>query len=35
MLNGRFSENTEGYTMPAKFEKELTRVGNRLGASLE
>jgi len=30
-----FSENTEGYTMPAKFEKELTRVGNRLGASLE
>ena len=30
-----FSENTEGYTMPAKFGKELRRVRNRLGASLE
>lgn len=30
-----FSENTEGFTMPAKFEKELIRVGKRLGVSLE
>lgn len=30
-----FSENTEGFTMPGKFEKELMRVGKRLGLSLE
>ncbi len=30
-----FSQNTEGFTMPTKFEKELRRVGKRLGASLE
>lgn len=30
-----FSEKTEGFTMPPKFETELKRVGKRLGVSLE